>query len=109
MIDVSKVKSRDKLYCLRFERIYEPDDNYYSIDLPIGVKSFYVKEVGITPTHHWIKSRLNDYYTNDELYYTKDDALKDLYERLKVDWEYFKCDEMIKKLLKVQEIVGRIK
>jgi len=109
MIDLSKVKPHDKLYYLRFESIYEPDDDYYGIYLPIGVKSFCVAKKDICTAGTWVLSRCGDYYHPDNLFYTKDEALVELHKKLKEDWDEYKCDKMIEKLLKVREIVGRIK
>lgn len=109
MIDVSKVKQRDKLYCLRFERIYDADDDYSGIYLPVGIKSFCVAKKDICTAGTWVLSRCGDYYHPDNLFYTKDEALAELHKKLKEDWQYFKCDEIIKKLLKVEEIISRLK
>ena len=109
MIDVSKVKVGDSFWVLQYTRIYEPDDEHYSFDLPLGINIAVVKKVRITPMHSWILSTQGDYYVDKELYYTKEEAGAYLHKKIKRDWNHYKCDSMIKKLLNVQKIVKDLK
>lgn len=109
MIDLQKIKIGERVFCLTYETIYEPDDDYYGIYLPVGVKSFCVAKKDIYVNGTWVLSRCGDYYHPDNLYYTKDEALTELHKKLKEDWAEYKCNKIIKKLLKVQKIVKRIK
>ena len=109
MINIQKINIGDKVFGFRFETIYEPYDEFYSIYLPVGIKSFYVGKKEIYCDGQFILSKCGDYYHPDNLYYTKEEALEALHKKLKEEWQEYKCDEMIKKLLKVREIVRRVK
>lgn len=109
MIDIQKIKIGERVFCLVNETIYKPDDDYYGIYLPVGVKSFCVAKKDIYTNGTWVLSKCGDYYHPDNLFYTKYEALESLHKKLKEEWKEYKCDEMIKKLLKVQEVVKRIK
>lgn len=109
MIDIQKVEIGDRVFTLRSEAIYDQDDTWYSIYLPVGVKSFCVakKDIGICSL--CVLSKCGKYYHPENLFYTKEEALKELHKRLKKEWEEYKCDEMIKKLLRIRRKIKRLK
>ena len=107
MIDIQKTKIGDKVFALNFETIYEPDDEWYGIYLPVGVKSFYIAKQEIYCNGEFVLSKCGDYYHPDNLYYTKEEALEALHKNLKKEWEEYKCDEMIKKLLRIRRKIKK--
>ena len=109
MIDIQKIKIGERVFCLVHETIYEPDDEYYGIYLSIGIKSFCVAKKDIYTAGTLVLSRCGYYYHPDNLFYTKYEALAELHKQLKEDWSEYKCNEIIKKLLKIKKIVKRIK
>jgi len=109
MVDLEKVKEGDKLYTFRWLAIYQPDDGEYDIQFPVGVKSFYVKEVVGGFLCNFVITRLGKRLIDAELFYTKEEALNGLKRALLSGWKNYKGDKMIKDLLMVQQIVKRLK
>lgn len=109
MVDYEKVKKGDKLYVINWMDIYEPDDGVYAISLPVGVKSVVVEEKTEFCTIKCIKTTDSCSRDSSDLYYTKDETEEESRKLLLECWEKYKCDKIIKDLLKIQKLVKKIR